>query len=96
MLDKRFQKRIASQARTGEHMKRYPILATGIAPSRRRTLNAGKSILDGARTVTLFSDMNGVRRRVATDGIASDWQKVGSDFWTAIAAEKSRREREAG
>lgn len=95
MLDKRFQKGIASQARTGEQMKRYPLLAASTAPSRWRTLNAGKSILDGARTVTLFSDMNGVRRRVAKDGIASDWQKVGSDIWTAIAAEKRRREREA-
>ncbi len=58
-------------------------------------LNVGRCLLNGAQTITIFSDMKGVRRRFASDGIASDWLNVGADLSAALAAEKARREREA-
>jgi hypothetical protein len=59
-------------------------------------INSGKCLLDGAQTITIFSDMKNVRRLIARDGLAADWQKLGEDFRVALAAEKTRREREAG
>jgi len=75
---------------------KYVVTVSAKGGKYGRTIDASKCMLDGVKTVTIFSDMKGVRRRIARDGIASDWQKVGSDLWTALATEKSCREREAG
>lgn len=77
-------------------MKHYTVTwSRGAGDKLRSRLDRGACMLDGVKTVTIFSDMKGVRSRIEPDGLAADWQKVGADLWAAIAAEKARREREA-
>ena len=53
-------------------------------------------VVDGAKSVNLFNDLDTTCDRISSGGIESDWLKVGADMKAAITAEKLSRERSAG
>lgn len=60
-----------------------------------KPISPGKCIRDGALSLNLFGSMWDVRRRIDSDGVSSDWEKIGGDLRSAIEAEQKRRDRES-